>query len=110
MSKSSPVRGSWYRTFQTGFDRILTTVSQCADETVPDRKIESVTPLCTIEWTPDIPFSSLEWKKNSLGDKYKALDYEVEFIPLGATAEFAIYVDGRRQGANDSTVHIQYES
>ncbi|KAI1446126.1 hypothetical protein F5Y02DRAFT_90736 [Annulohypoxylon stygium] len=44
------------------FDKTLSsTVRQCTYERPPDRKIESVTDLCTITWTPDVSFSDSEW-------------------------------------------------
>ncbi|KAI1088126.1 actin-like ATPase domain-containing protein [Rostrohypoxylon terebratum] len=111
VSQSSPVRARWYRTFQKDFDKTLSLrISQCMDENPPTRVTESVTTLCSIEWTPDVSFSDLEWITNKEGGKYKKLHYDVEFIPLGATAEFAIYIEGRKQGTKGSTVNIQYDS
>jgi hypothetical protein len=69
-----------------------------------------VTPLCRIEWTPHISFADLEWTTNTLGEKYKILNFEFEFKTLGATAEFAVYVKGVKQGGEGSSVTIQHDT
>ncbi|KAI1414508.1 actin-like ATPase domain-containing protein [Hypoxylon sp. FL1857] len=111
VSKSEPVRAEWYRNYEGGFGKAMKqTIYQCADEVAPGRMNGEVKVLCDIEWVPDVSFEELEWKTNSSGKRYKRLDYAIEFIPLGATAEFAVYIDGRKQKGKGSIVNIQYDS
>ncbi|KAI0833091.1 actin-like ATPase domain-containing protein [Hypoxylon sp. FL0890] len=110
VSKSNPVRAKWYRTFKKRFGKTMReVVLQCTDQIAPSRKTSTVTSLCQVEWTPDVSFEELEWKTNRMGNKYKELNYAIEFIPLGATAELNVYIDGRKQKGTGS-INIQYDS
>ncbi|OTA67942.1 actin-like ATPase domain-containing protein [Hypoxylon sp. EC38] len=111
VSKSNPVRAKWYRAYTESFDKTLSeNIYQCTDQMPPSQITSGVTTLCNIKWTPDVSFEELEWMTNDSGKEYKKLEYEIEFIPLGATAEFAIYIDGRKQKGKGLTVNIQYSS
>ncbi|KAI0112712.1 actin-like ATPase domain-containing protein [Hypoxylon sp. NC0597] len=111
VSTSDPVRAEWRRPFTKGFSKTMSqTIYQCTDQVAPSRITSAATALCSIKWTPDVSFEDLKWKTNKSGKKYKELEYAVEFIPLGATAEFAIYIDGRKQKGKGSIVNIQYNS
>ncbi|KAI1104918.1 actin-like ATPase domain-containing protein [Jackrogersella minutella] len=111
VSKSHPVRGEWYISSQTAFSKTRKEkILQCTDEMAPSRKTGSVTTLCSIEWTPDVSFADLEWRVTKSGKMYKKLHYAMEFIPQGATAEFAFYIDGRKQKGKGPIVNIQYDS
>ncbi|OTB06206.1 hypothetical protein M426DRAFT_55720 [Hypoxylon sp. CI-4A] len=109
VSKSEPVSAEWARDFRSRLDMTLgEDVYQCTDIIAPSRMTESVSQLCRIRWTPDISFEDLKWKTSPSGKRYKTLVYKIEFIPQGATAEFAFYIDGRKQKGVGSTVNIQY--
>ncbi|KAI0891531.1 actin-like ATPase domain-containing protein [Annulohypoxylon nitens] len=111
VSKSSPVRASWYVTSKTGFSNtIRQEIQQCTSVMAPSRKTKEVLSLCTIEWTPDVSWEKLEWCTSFTGKKFKKLQFEIEFKPLGATAEFAVYIDGRKQKGKRSVVDIQYDN
>lgn len=86
------------------------TIFQCYSDVAPNRITKVVTKLCTIEWSPDVPYSTLPEHANPQNVKYKRLDFEIEFTALGATAEFAIYIANRKQGTVNSVVEIQYEN
>ncbi|KAI1092295.1 actin-like ATPase domain-containing protein [Rostrohypoxylon terebratum] len=111
VSKSNPVKAQWYMTSQTGFGKtIKIEVYQCTDLMAPSRKNKEVTTLCNVEFTPDVSWRDLEWLTSKAGTRYKKLEYAIEFIPLGATAEFAFYIGGRKQKGNGAVVDIQYDS
>ncbi|KAI1771010.1 actin-like ATPase domain-containing protein [Hypoxylon cercidicola] len=109
VSKTDPVRKGIYETFRNQSEmNTALLVYQCTDNTPPSRKTGRVSRLCTIRYDHDISFEDLEWKTNKSGIRYKQLDYEVEFIPQGATLDIAVYIEGRRQKGKDSVVNIQY--
>ncbi|XDG01818.1 hypothetical protein ABKA04_001433 [Annulohypoxylon sp. FPYF3050] len=111
VSKSNPVKAEWYMTSQTGFNKTINMeVYQCTDLMAPSRKNKAVSTLCNVGFTPDISWQDLQWHTSIGGTRYKKLEYAVEFIPLGATAEFAFYIDGRKQKGKGSVVDIQYDS
>jgi hypothetical protein len=108
VSKKSPVSHSYYRTYRSDFGGTFSVnLFQCEDETPPDRKTASVRSLGTIECTLDVPFSSLEDYTNPAGEKMKKMDYEVIMVPSGASVEFAVCIDGRRQGKSNANVHFE---
>ncbi|KAI1451648.1 actin-like ATPase domain-containing protein [Annulohypoxylon moriforme] len=111
VAKTNPIRASWSTTYKTPFRKTLSTeVYQCTDVKAPSRGTSSVSTLCRIEWVPDVSWEDLKWRTSRTGKKFKQLDYQIEFKPLGATAEFAVYIEGRKQKGNGSVVDIQYES
>ncbi|KAI0883273.1 actin-like ATPase domain-containing protein [Annulohypoxylon maeteangense] len=111
VTKCNPARAEWYRTFQTGFSKTMCTeVYQCTEKPAPNRHVNTVSTLCKIEWVPDVSWEKLEWHTSLTGKRYKRLDYALEFKPLGATAEFTVYIDGRKQQGKRSVVAIQYDS
>lgn len=107
VSKTNPVRHPFYKLHKSDPGRLFsTTLYQCEDVTPPDRCIASVTKLCELSRTHDAPFSTWEDFTNPSGKKMKKLNFEIEMIPSGASLEFAVYVQGRRQGGN-TTVSYQ---
>ncbi|KAF2649412.1 actin-like ATPase domain-containing protein [Lophiostoma macrostomum CBS 122681] len=68
---------------------------QCADEVPPSRGV-GMRPLCTIS-CPIHASMIVDWK-NGTGKLVKRLSYDLKMIPSGASVEFEIYIDGRRQG------------
>jgi hypothetical protein len=71
-----------------------------------DRKGPSVKHLCTIDCTLDIPFAALAYYTGAQGGKLKKMEYEIEMIPSGATVEFVVYIDGRRQGGQNASIQF----
>jgi hypothetical protein len=67
----------------------------------------SVTDLCDISCTIDVPFSAFKSTKNSSGERIKKLSFEVEMVPSGAAVEFVVYIDGRRQETQNAQVDFQ---
>lgn len=64
-------------------------------------------PLGDVNCKLDIPFSALEDWKSPTGEKMKKMLFEVEMIPSGASVEFVVYIDGRKQGAQNANVRFQ---
>jgi hypothetical protein len=60
-----------------------------------------------ISFTVDTPFKSLKEYTNSWGEKYRKLSYEVEMVPSGASLDFVVYVNGKRQGAQNVAVSFK---
>ena len=105
ISKSEPVRHSYYRTFQKDpGSQISVKIYQCEDERAPHRRIPSVTHLCTINCEVNMPFSSWPAMKSKSGERYRTLDYEVEMVPSGASVEFTVYIDGKKQGSENAAI------
>ncbi|KAH8647092.1 hypothetical protein BGZ60DRAFT_521403 [Tricladium varicosporioides] len=108
VSKKDPVRKSYYRTYRKDFGGTWeVSLLQCEEVTAPTRKTAEVKTSCTISCTLDKPFSSLQDFVNERGEKMKKLSFEVEMVPSGASLEFVVYIDGRRQGAQNASVHFQ---
>jgi hypothetical protein len=55
----------------------------------------------------DVPFSALKDFTSVTGEKLKKMKFEVEMVPSGASVEFTVYIDGRRQGRQNANVHFQ---
>ncbi|TRX93941.1 hypothetical protein FHL15_005019 [Xylaria flabelliformis] len=98
--KLKPVRRSFYNFVEkASFDGTMTIwFYQCEDEVPPDRATLSVDILGTLQCNVDVLYSELPGFENITGDSWKKLIYEVEMVPSGASVEFAIYIDGRKQG------------
>ncbi|KAF8853526.1 actin-like ATPase domain-containing protein [Acephala macrosclerotiorum] len=107
--KKKPIRKSYYRIYKDNeFDGSLSIkLWQCDESSPPPRMTINVKPLCTINCTTTIPFSSLEDYTNPRGDKLKRLSYDVEMVPSGASVEFVVYINGERQEAQNANVHFQ---
>lgn len=74
-----------------------------AEQPVP-RKTPSVNKLCDIVSILDVPFQALPNWTNDKGEPFKKLSYDVEMVPSGATLEFNVYIDGKRQKSKDTNV------
>lgn len=113
VSKKDPIRKSYYRTYKTADefedDSETSTVSllQCDEAEPPSRKTSNVKPLCTIEFQVDTPFWKLQDYTNPNGEVLKRLNYAVEMIPSGATLDFEVSINGKRQGTQNVSVSFQ---
>ncbi|KAF2814241.1 actin-like ATPase domain-containing protein [Mytilinidion resinicola] len=107
-SKKDPIRFSFYEAYERdpeGFSRLQ--LYQCKDEVPPSRRTSSVTELCQVSRSIDVPFSAFTTVINSCGESIKKISWEVEVVPSGAAVEFAFYIDGRKQQAQNALVHFQ---
>jgi hypothetical protein len=108
VSKKDPFRNAYYRIYREDFGGSFTVdILQCEDMDPPKRKSSNVSTLCTINCTLDIPFSSLPDFINPSGEKFKKMSYVVEMVPSGATIEFVVYIDGRRQGTQNASIRFE---
>lgn len=108
VSKIKPVSASWYRLYEEWeFDRTLSLeLYQCEDEVPPTRYIHSVQRLGTLCCDLDVQYADLPDFKSKTGVKMKKLAYKVEMVPSGASIEFVLYVDGRKQGSQGAKIHF----
>ncbi|KAI9149948.1 Heat shock 70 kDa protein 12B [Paramyrothecium foliicola] len=105
VSKKNPVRDSYYELHKRDPGLSLQVDLQtCEDEYPPTRKTASVKQLCFIESTRDVAFKSLPDYVNDQGERFKKLSYEIEMTPSGATLDFQIYIDGRKQQSKDTNI------
>ena len=102
---TEPVNRPYYRAYlKDPGPHFTVSLYQCEDEKAPSRKIKSVTKLCTIECELDVPFSSLPLSMNPSGEIYRKLNYNLEMVPSGASVEFSVYIDGRKQGGENVAI------
>ncbi len=108
VSKKDPIRHSFYQTYREDPGRAFSySIYQCEDAVAPDRRTASVQYMCAVDWTLDVPYSLLETFTNSKGERLKKLSYEIEMVPTGASVEFVLYIDGRKQESQNVKVNFQ---
>lgn len=59
----------------------------------------------TIDCKTNKTLSKLRGCKNASGETFKALDFEVRMVPSGAPVEFGVFIDGKRVGKSDVSIH-----
>ncbi|KAI0799127.1 hypothetical protein GGR55DRAFT_684312 [Xylaria sp. FL0064] len=98
VSRIELVRASWYRTKrEEQFDGTLSIqLFQCNEEVPPTRHSLSVQKLGTLYCVLDVRYSDLPDFNIEKG--LKELTYEIEMVPSGASLDFSVYIDGRKQG------------
>lgn len=77
---------------------------QCDDEVPPDRKTSSVQQLGTFRCDLDVAYSDLPDFESKNGVLMKELEFEIEMVPTGASVEFVMYVDGKKQGGEGAKI------
>uniref|UniRef100_L7J4E5 Hsp70-like protein n=1 Tax=Pyricularia oryzae (strain P131) TaxID=1143193 RepID=L7J4E5_PYRO1 len=103
-----PVRSPFYHLLYPGqTPRVSLDLVECERPDAPTRKTSAVTPLCTLSFKVDLEREELQEFTNSNCARYHKLSFEVEMIPAGASVEFVVYVDGRKQGARN--VNVRFE-
>lgn len=108
VSKKDPVRKSYYGTYRSDFGGSSSlSLQQCDELNPPTRKTADVKNLCTIDFTVDTPYWQLPDYTNPKGEVLKRLEFEIEMTPSGASLEFAVLVNGKRQGAQNVAVNFQ---
>jgi hypothetical protein len=54
-----------------------------------------------------VPYASLEdFVSVETGARMKKLTYDIEMVPSGATVQFTVYIDGRKQGGGNANVRF----
>ncbi|KAI0520770.1 hypothetical protein F5B22DRAFT_50830 [Xylaria bambusicola] len=92
-----PIRMSWARYFwESEFDGTLcVSIFECDGEVPPTRRADNVKRSGTLCCALDIQFSDLQ--KTGYKEGLRELAYEIEMVPSGASLEFVLYVDGKKQ-------------
>ncbi|KAL4917369.1 hypothetical protein BDW62DRAFT_183956 [Aspergillus aurantiobrunneus] len=108
VSTTDPIRHNFYRLYRKDFGGFFAVeLFECEDHDPPSRAEKSVTPHCTIDCTLDVPFESLEdFTSAETGSRMKKLSFDLEMVPSGATVQFVVYIDGRRQGSQNANVRF----
>ncbi|GAW18679.1 hypothetical protein ANO14919_081600 [Xylariales sp. No.14919] len=106
VAKIKPVRFSWSRYYEEGeyYGTTSERIFQCYDEVPPTRKTSNVQSLGTLKCNLDVGYSDLHDFINKRGEWVKVLKYEIEMVPSGASVEFVLYIDGRRQGSESVNI------
>lgn len=101
------MRKSYYGTYRSDFGGSSSLfLQQCDELNPPTRKTADVKNLCTIDFTVDTPYWQLPDYTNPKGEVLKRLEFEIEMTPSGASLEFAVLVNGKRQGAQNVAVNF----
>ncbi|KAF3767179.1 hypothetical protein M406DRAFT_39951 [Cryphonectria parasitica EP155] len=74
---------------------------------VPDRNNDQVEILCTIKWQSDLGPEQVPKFVNKEGDVFYEVEYELDMTYDGATVEFAIWHNGKKQGAEKVGLEFQ---
>lgn len=108
VAKIQPVSASWYRLYEEReFDGTLSvTLYQCEDEIPPTRNTRSVQKLGTLRCDLDVRYSELPDFESKSGVKTKKLNFRIDLVPSGASVEFVLYVDGRKQGSQSAKIRF----
>ncbi|KAK0371652.1 hypothetical protein CLIM01_11003, partial [Colletotrichum limetticola] len=108
VSQKRPVRFSYYEIYKEDVGgRFSVGICECDAAEVPDRRTFQVNDLCYIDCKLDVPFSKLPDIMTIDGTMAKKMTYVVEMIPSGASVEFAVYIDGRKQGSHNASVRFE---
>ncbi|OHE90576.1 hypothetical protein CORC01_14123 [Colletotrichum orchidophilum] len=108
VSQKDPAKFSYFEIFREDFGgHFSVDIWACDEMEVPVRRTFHVNDFCKIECKLDIPFSSLPDIKTIDGTMAKKMTYEVEMIPSGASMEFAVYIDEKKQGSHNVRVRFQ---
>ncbi|KAK0636532.1 hypothetical protein B0T17DRAFT_571447 [Bombardia bombarda] len=109
ISSKKPIKKTLHRLYNLG-EKTVKTSSKIYYSTVSPpspRFNKSVVQLCTIQWDTQIDVHSLPTFTNSLGEVFYELQYEIEMTCSGASVDFAVYFQGKRQGSKN--VGVKYE-
>lgn len=108
VSKIKPLRASWYRLItRHDFDGTLEIyLYQCEDEEPPTRYTSSVQTLGELKCDLDIQYSELPDFRSMTGVMMKRLAFEIELVPTGASVEFVLYINGRKQGSESAELRF----
>ncbi|KAI1272591.1 hypothetical protein F5Y07DRAFT_403302 [Xylaria sp. FL0933] len=107
VSKIEPVRASWWSNWrEEEFNgSLIIQLLQCDEEMPPTRRDLSVKELGILHCVLDVRYSDLP----NLGTKkgVKQLTCEIEMVPSGASVEFSVYIDGRKQGRRSVEMRLE---
>ncbi|KAL0769494.1 hypothetical protein CaCOL14_008802 [Colletotrichum acutatum] len=108
VSQMKPVQFSYYEIYKKDVGGHFSVgICECDAVEVPDRRTFQVNDFCYIDCKLDVPFSSLPDIMTIDGTMAKKMTYVVEMIPSGASVEFAVYINGRKQGSHNACVRFE---
>ncbi|KAI3549532.1 hypothetical protein CSPX01_02183 [Colletotrichum filicis] len=108
VSQKEPVRFTYYEIYKEDVGGHFSVgICECDAAEVPDRRTFQVNDFCYIDCKLDAPFSSLPDIMTIDGTMAKKMTYVVEMIPSGASVEFTVYIDGRKQGSHNACVRFE---
>jgi hypothetical protein len=107
-SNIKPLRATWYMFYEREQFNGTCSVDlyQCEDEVPPTRCTPSVRTLGKLSCGLDVEYSDLPDFKSKTGVMMKKLEFELELVPSGASVEFVLYVDGRKQGSERAKIRF----
>jgi hypothetical protein len=107
VSKKDPIKYNFYYLYsEDPGSKFMVNMRQCEDDVPPSQAGPTVADSCTITWTMLTPFALLPDYTNSAGEILKKLEFDLEMIPSGASIEFAVFIDGKRQGGSNTSVRF----
>jgi len=81
---------------------------QSAVENAPTRKTQEVERLCVITCHCETPYDQLPIFTNAWNETFRKFSYDIEMTSTGASLDWAVYIDGKKQGQKN--VEVQYDS
>jgi hypothetical protein len=107
VSKKDPIKYNFYYLYsEDPGSKFMVNMRQCEDDVPPSQAGPTVADSCTITWTMLTPFALLPDYTNSAGEILKKLEFDLEMIPSGASIEFAVFINGKRQGGSNTSVRF----
>jgi hypothetical protein len=80
----------------------------CEEDNPPNRGVDpSVKDLCEIKCRFDVPFHDLPLRTSKTGIQFRRYLYDITMTTEHASLQFALIVDGRKQG--EKSVQVEYE-
>ncbi|EJT76944.1 hypothetical protein GGTG_06858 [Gaeumannomyces tritici R3-111a-1] len=109
VSQKRPVKRSFYTLYtKSEFSGTYAVEILASEEPKPpSRKTADVKTMCTIKCTLDVDFHDLDTETNSQGEIFGVLKTEIAMVPVGASMEFTVSVNGRVQGEAGVAVNFQ---
>ncbi|KLU86419.1 hypothetical protein MAPG_05433 [Magnaporthiopsis poae ATCC 64411] len=109
VSTKLPVKHSFYKLYtEEEFDGTYSADILTSSEFKPSsRKTAAVKKLCKIECKLDMDFDELGTETNARGKTFGKLKFELQMLPQGASMEFTMLVNGRKQGSQNVAVNFQ---
>ncbi|KAL3455943.1 hypothetical protein BJX64DRAFT_53416 [Aspergillus heterothallicus] len=108
VSTTEPLRHNFYRLYKKDFGgSFAVELFECEEHSAPNRLDRNVVRHCKIDCTLDVPFETLEdFTSAETGSRMKKMSFDLEMVPSGATVQFVVYIDGRRQGSQNANVRF----
>ncbi|KAL4864901.1 hypothetical protein BDV12DRAFT_200620 [Aspergillus spectabilis] len=108
VSTTHPLRHNFYRLYRRDFGgSFAVELFESEEQDAPSRLDKNVVRHCKIDCTLDVPFEHLEdFISADTGTRMKKMSFDLEMVPSGATVQFVVYIDGRRQGSQNANIRF----